>query len=312
MLAAALAFGAPVAAQTYPSKAVTVIMATAAGSSQDVMARVVTTRLQGRLGQPVVVENKPGAGVIIGTEALIKAAPDGYTIGSVSQAASNHHLLYKEPRFVMARDTAPLILLVESGYGLLVTAKLPVKSVTELVAMLRANPGKLNYGSAGLGTAPHIVGELFKGVTGTDVVHVPYKESPRALQAIVSGELELIFFTPNGAKPLVDAKTANLLAVTGRNREALMPQVPTMREAGIDLVSSLWFGLAAPAAMPRPMIMKLNQEINEVLKMPETKDKLGAMGMAALGGSPEDLARQIDEEAKSFGAVMERAKIPKQ
>ena len=312
VLAASIALSGPTAAQTFPSRPITVIMSVGAGGTTDVMARAIAAKMQVRMGQPVLVENKPGAGTIIGSEAIIKAAPDGHTFGYSAATTAIHHLAYKDPRFNWARDTTPVIILCESGYGLAVNPqKLPVKNVTELVAMLKASPGKVNFGSSGVATSPHIVAELFKAITGTDIVHVPYKESPRATQAVISGEVELLFVSTNAAKPPFEAKQINLLAVTTRNRDPIFPQVPTLRESGVDMVNSLWFGWSGPAGIPRPVLAKLNDEINAVLKMPDLKDKLASMGLAVVGGSPEDLAKQVEEDAKGFRLVMERAKIEK-
>jgi tripartite-type tricarboxylate transporter receptor subunit TctC len=310
---AALLATAQAAAQTYPSRPITVIMPVGAGGTADVMARLVAAKLQDRLGQPVVVENKPGAGTAIGSEALTKAAADGYTIGYASVTPATHHLLYKEPRFNWVRDTTPVVLLAESGYGLAFNPqKLHVKDVAEFVALLKANPGKMNYSSSGVATSPHIVAELFKSITGTDMIHIAYKESPRAVLAVVTGEVDVSFMSTNAAKPHVDAKQLQLLAVTSRERDPLFPQVPTMRESGVDLVNTLWFGLSAPARTPSPIVMKLNQETDMVLKTPEIREKFRVMGLIPLGGTPADLARQIDEDVKGFSLVMEKAGIPKQ
>ncbi len=311
-LAAALTLGGPAAAQTFPSRPITFIMPVGAGGTTDIMARTVAAKLQVRVGQPVVVENKPGAGTIIGSEQLIKAAPDGHTLGYASVTPATHHVLYKEPRFNWLRDTTPVILLAESGYSLVVNPqRVPAKSVAELVAMLKANPGKLNYASSGVATSPHIVAELFRAITGTDMVHVAYKESPRTVQAVVTGEVDVVFLSANAAKPPVDAKQVTILAMTGNSRDPLFPQTPTMRESGIDLVNTLWFGFSAPAATPRGPITRLNQEMNAVLKLPDAREKFAGMGLAPMGGSPEDLAKLIETDVKGFVLVMERAKIEK-
>src|SRR5215831_10191978 len=264
VLAAALLWTAAVSAQQdWPSRPVHMIVPFPAGSSPDLVARLLTDRLAAALGQPVVVENRPGAGGNLGTALVAKAAPDGYTIGfSIPGPLAVNSVLYKKMEYDPFKDLAPVCLVAASPNVLVVDPKLNVGSVKELVALARSQPGKLNYGSVGNGSSSHLTMELFKESAGIDIVHVPYPGSPQVNTAIVSGQVAAGFVVPATAMPLIESGRLKALAVTTSVRSIVLPEYPTLAESGYPgVVSTAWQGIVAPARTPKPIIERLSREL---------------------------------------------------
>jgi tripartite-type tricarboxylate transporter receptor subunit TctC len=308
VLAAALAAGAWAQPNLspYPTKPIRIVVPFPAGGATDVLARAAAQKLTESLGQPVVVDNRPGAGGNIGAELVAKSAPDGYTLlmGTVGTHAINPGIYPKMP-YDHVRDFAPIILVAGVPNVLEVNPSLPVNSVQELIAYAKANPGKLNFASSGNGTSIHLSGELFKTMAGVQMTHVPYKGSAPALQDLVGGQVQLMFDNLPPSLALIKAGKLKPLAVTSKVRAPALPDVPTLAESGLPgFEASSWFGLLAPAGTPQPVIAKLNAEIAKWLATPEAKEKLVAQGANIAGGTPEDFARHIAAETAKWQKVV--------
>jgi tripartite-type tricarboxylate transporter receptor subunit TctC len=313
LIAALLALALPCLAQAetdYPSRAVKVIVSAPPGGGLDIAARVVADRLAKLWGQPFVVENRPGAGGNLGTEAVAAAEPDGYTLLAAQPAPLTTNLvLYKKLAFDPSAFE-PLAIMTTIPNTLVVRADFPASSVAELIAYAKANPGKVNFGSQGVGTTPHLTGELFARVTGTTLTHVPYRGTAQAVNDLVAGHLDLLFFQLDSVREQYQAKKAKMLAVTTAGRVASVPEVPTMDEAGVKgFRSDTWNALAAPPKTPAPLVAKLNAAINTVLKAPETAEHLRAMNMTPVGGTPDAIKAFIKEETERWGEVIRAANI---
>ena len=283
----------------YPDRALTMIVPIATGGTGDIFCRMVATGLSERFGQPVVVDNKPGAATAIGMTLLQNAAPDGYTFAYVGNNTPTYHLTNKNPRYVFMRDFQPITVAAEGALGLVVNAdKVKAATVQEFIAQARANPGKLNYASSGVGTPAHMTAEWLQSITGTKLAHIPYKGSPQATTAVTAGEVDMMFLSPNAFTPHVKAGKLRALAVTSGKRSAMAPTVPTLKDSGIDLIYTFWFGFAAPLKTPRDVVMKLSSEISSIVQRNDVKDKLLTLGVEPLGNTPEEFAvmarREID------------------
>lgn len=309
-LLAAMPAAAQNAAANYPSRNVKIIVSAPPGGGVDIVARVVADRLQQKFGQPFVVENRPGAGGNVGTEAVALAEPDGYTLLACQPSPlTTNILLYKKLNF---DPTAlePLAILASIPNTLTVKNDLPVTSVQELIAYAKAHPGKLNFGSQGAGTTPHLTGELFARMTGTRLVHVPYRGTAQAVNDLIAGHVDMLFFQMDSVRAQYQAGKAKMLAVTTATRIAAVPEVPTMIEAGIaGFRSDTWNALVAPPKTPAAIVMKLSQAVNEVLKRPETADHFGKMNMTPVGGMPDEVRRFVREETARWGDVIRSANI---
>jgi tripartite-type tricarboxylate transporter receptor subunit TctC len=304
---AAVTFGA--SAQTYPTKPIRVVVPFPAGGTTDVLARAVAQKLTESLGQPAVVDNRPGAGGNIGAELVAKSAPDGYTLlmGTVGTHAINPSLYPKMP-YDHVKDFAPVILVAGVPNVLVINPALPVNSVQELIAYAKANPGKLNFASSGNGTSIHLSGELFRTMAGVQIAHIPYKGSAPALQDLVGGQVQMMFDNLPSSLALIKAGKLKALAVTSKERAAALPDVPTMAESGLPgFEASSWFGLLAPAGTPQPVILKINADVAKWLASPEAKEKLLAQGAIAAGGTPEDFVRQIAAETAKWQKVVKES-----
>jgi tripartite-type tricarboxylate transporter receptor subunit TctC len=294
-------------AQTWPDKPIKFIMAAPAGSSIDVLGRTIAEKLTTRLGQPVVVENKPAAGGTVATAEVARAAPDGYTMmigfnGPLSFAP----LLQKLP-YDVKKDLAPVITTTSQPNVLAVTASLPVKSVADLVAYAKANPGKLNYASVGNGSSSHLNMELFKQMAGIDAVHVPFNGSPPAVTATLQGETQMMFAVMQPLQAQIQAGKLRALAVTSAKRFPLLPSYPTIAESGYPGFEALaWNGVMVPAATPKPVIARLNAEINAVLKEPDVMQKMQAQGFDLIGGTPEEFAALVKGETDKWAPVIKK------
>jgi tripartite-type tricarboxylate transporter receptor subunit TctC len=293
----------------WPSRAVKLIVPFPPGSTPDVLARLVADRLATALRQSVIVDNKAGAGGNIGTDAVAKAAPDGYTVGvSITGPLVNNTVLYKSLPYDPFRDLAPVTLAAVQPNVLAVSTDLGVGSVRELIELLRRNPGKYNYASVGAGTVSHLSMELIKARTGTFIVHVPYNASPAAVMSILQGDTQMASLAPLAVIPQVKAGKLRALAVTTSERSVFMPDVPTFREAGIpDIDATAWIGIVVPARTAPAIIDRLNREIVAILKDPQTVEKLRAVYMDPVGNSPQAFAAFMQEELKRWKPVIVRS-----
>jgi tripartite-type tricarboxylate transporter receptor subunit TctC len=296
------------AQQPYPSQPIRLVVPWPAGGGVDTTARQIAQPLSEKLGQPIVIDNKPGAGGNIGTELAVRAPADGYTLlmGSISPNAINVHLYSKLP-FDVTKDFAPIVFVSSVPNILVVPANSPANSVADLIAMAKANPGKLNYGSGGVGSSQHLAGALFKSVTRIDVVHVPYKGTAPAEQDLIGGHVSYMLDT-TACLPFIAGGKLKALAVASKRRNAALPNVPTFDELGIaGVYSSSWYGLMAPAGTPRAIVDKINAQANEVLKMPDVRTKMTEFGADIGGGTPEEFAQCIASEVKRYGPIVEES-----
>ena len=280
-LAGALIASAPAAiADDYPSRPVKIIVPFGAGGPTDVYTRAIAEELRKSLRQPFIMENRPGAGTTIGTDVVAKAPPDGYTLLMVSGTQTVNETLYAHKPYQLMRDLVPIAPLIDSDLVLVVHPSVPAKTLGELLALARAKPGTLNYGSSGPGSNYHMAGELLKNLTGVDIVHVPYKGSTGARNDILSGQIQILFDSVPTMAPQIKAGMVRALGTSGKSRSPILPDVPTMAEAGVPgFNATLWVGFMAPAGTPKPIIDKLHDEITKILRRPDIKqawEKTGA------------------------------------
>ena len=292
-------------AQEYPSRPVRVVVPFPAGGGTDIVARLVTQKLPERLGANFLIDNRGGAGGTIGADMVAKSPPDGYTIGVVSSSHAINPSLYKKLPYDTLRDFAPITLIV-SGPGLLVVhPSVPVRTVKELIAFAKSRPGQIAYASAGNGTPPHLAGELFKSMTGTSMVHVPYKGNTFAFTDLVSGQVSVSFPTIPSVLPLVRAGRVRALAVTSARRSAVVPDLPTIAESGVPgFDSATWFGMLAPAGTPASTLAKLHQETTRAVHLPEIRDRFVEQGLDPVGNKPEEFAAIIRADVAKWGKVV--------
>ena len=308
---AACATGA--AAQTYPAKTVRFVVPFTAGGPTDIQGRMLGEKLGQRLGQQFIIDNRGGAGGNIGMEITAKAPPDGYTIviATVGTWAVNPSL-YKLP-FDPVRDFAHIMQVTTSPGLLVVHPSVPVKNVKDLVALAKAHPNKLDYGSSGVGGFGHISGALFCLMTGTQMVHIPYKSSAPSLTDLIAGQIQVLFNNAIATVPFVKTGQVRALATTGATRMQVLPDLPTVSEAGVKgYENSSWSAVAAPAGTPREIVVKLNGELNAILKLPDIQEKNNAFGAIAIGGTPEQFADYLKSEIAKFARVVKEAKISAQ
>lgn len=278
-------------AQPYPNRPVRLIVPYTAGGGVDVVARHVATELSKRLGQPIVVENKAGAGSNIGSDAVAKAAPDGYTLLMASPANAINMSLFRKMPYNTQRDLAPVALIGAVPSVLTVNPEFPAKSIQELVSLAKSRPGTINYGSGGNGTSEHLAAEMFKAMAGIDMMHVPYKGGAAAMTDVMGGQISLMFSNQLGAMPHIKGGKLRVLGVADTNRSAALPDTPTFAEAGYpEFLVTVWWGVMAPAGTPKEVIERLNKEINASLAMPELTKRLEDMGARVIGGSPDQFA----------------------
>jgi len=293
------------AGQAYPTHAVRVLVGFTPGGGTDIMARFLTPRLSEYLGQPFVVENRPGAATNVATETVAKSAPDGYTLLFTTSALAINASLYKNLQYDALRDLAPISVLAESPNLLVAGPGLEAKSLGELIALARAKPGALNYSTAGAGTSQHIAGELFKLRTGTDIVHIPYKGTAPALAGVMGGEVQFSFANVPAILAQVRSGRLRALAVAGARRSELMPDVPTMREAGVQGVEvAVWYGLLAPAGTPREVISALSAASMKAARSDELKPRLIEQGTEPIGNTPEEFARLLREDIAKYAEAV--------
>jgi tripartite-type tricarboxylate transporter receptor subunit TctC len=296
-------------AQTYPSRPVHIIVGFAPGGSTDLLARLMGQWLSERLGQQFVVENRPGAAGNIATEAVARSVPDGYTILLIDNQPAINVTLFDKLNFDFVRDIAPVAGIIRMPAVMVVSPLVPVLTVPEFVAYAKAHPGKLNFASPGNGSAPHLAGELFKAMTGVDIVHVPYRGAAPALTDLLGGQVHVYFMTTLASIDYTRAGRLRALAVTTSTRSDLLPGVPTVAEFAPGYETSSWFGLVAPRNTPADIVGNLNKEINAGLADPKIKARLAEFGGTLLAGSPADFGRLIADETKKWGKVIKLAGI---
>jgi tripartite-type tricarboxylate transporter receptor subunit TctC len=296
-------------AQSYPSRPVRLIVTTAAGGSPDIIARLIGQWLSERLGQPVIVDNRPGAGGNIGTEIGVRAPPDGYTLLMALSLNAINAAVYEKLPFNFIRDTAPVASIASIPLIMEVNPSVPVKTVPEFIAYAKANPGKINMASGGSGTPAHVAGELFKMMAGINMVHVPYRGEGLALPDLISGQLQAMFGVMPASLGYIKAGKLRALAVTTAKRQELLPDVPTVGEFLPGYEARGWYGIVVPKATPVNIIEKLNQEINAALADPTMKTRLTDLGCAVFGGSPADFGKFIAEETEKWAKVVKSAGI---
>ena len=297
-------------AQAWPSKSISLIVPFPAGGTTDVLARALGERLSQSLGQPVVVESKPGAGATIGADYVAKAKPDGYTLlmGAVHHTIASS--VYRKLPYDFAKDLAPITTVALVPNVLVVNASTPAKNLNELVAMLKPAPGKFSYGSNGNGTAQHLIGTQFQNSTGTDLIHVPYKGSGPLSTDLLGGQILMSFDTITPVLPHIKAGKLRPLAVTTARRSAALPDVPTLEEAGLKGFNiGTWFGVLAPAATPKDIVNRLNTEMVKIIQSPEFKARMADIGAEPIGDSSAQMAQQIASETEKFNKLVKEAKV---
>jgi tripartite-type tricarboxylate transporter receptor subunit TctC len=307
LLAVTAFWGVPTTAlaqQDYPAKPVKWIVPYPPAGTTDVLARMVAQWLTEKMGQPFVVENRPGAGNNIGTEAVIKSPPDGYTMLLVNPANGINATLYKNLNFNFIRDIAPVAGLVRTPNVMEVTNSLPVKTVKEFIDYCKANPGKINMASSGGGTSVHLSGELFKFMTGCDMVHVPYKGAGPALVDLIGGQVHVLFDNLPSSIGHIRGGRLRALGVTSEGREPSLPGVPTVGETVPGYEATAWFGVGMPKGTPREIINKVNAEINRALADPKMRERLAELGGRPIAGTPEDFGRVIAAETAKWEKVV--------
>jgi tripartite-type tricarboxylate transporter receptor subunit TctC len=303
-LCAAIAFGFVARAADYPTRPVKWVVPYPPAGTTDVLARIVAQWLTEKMGQPFVVENKPGAGNNLGVEAVVSAPPDGYTMLLVNPANGINATLYKNLSFNFIRDIAPVAGLVRTPNVMEVTNAFPAKTVQEFIAYCKANPGKINMASSGSGTSVHLSGELFKSMTGCDMVHVPYKGAGPALVDLIGGQVHVIFDNLPSSIGHIKSGKIRALAVTSEQREPSLPNLPTVAETVPGYEATAWFGIGMPKGTPREIIDKVNAEVNRALVDPKMRERLAELGGRPIGGTPDDFGKVIAAETAKWEKVV--------
>lgn len=296
--------------QSYPSKPIRFIVPYAPGGSTSHVARLVAAKLTESWGQPVVVDNRGGANTVIGTEAVARSAPDGYTIGlTTSTLATLPHLMATLP-FDPVKDLAPVAPLISTQLVLVLHPSVPANNLKEFIALAKARPNQLNFAAVGTGSSTHLAGELFKSVTGVKMQHVAYKGTAPALTDLIGGQVQLNFDTPVTSLPHIRSGKLKPIAITGKNRLASLPDVPTFAEAGLpEYDVQLWFGVIAPAGTPKDIISKLSKEIARILALPDVKENLSLQGLEPFAASPDQFGALIRADLDKYGKVIKGAGI---
>jgi tripartite-type tricarboxylate transporter receptor subunit TctC len=297
-------------AQQYPAKPIRIVSPFAPGGGNDVISRTIAARLTETLRQQVIVENRAGANGIVGTEVAARAAPDGYTIVLIPSGHTVNASLYRKLPYDSIRDFTPITLVGSSPLLLVVHPTLPVKSVKELIAFAKARPGQLTYASAGIGSSGHLAAALFDTLTGTKMVHVPYKGNSLALSDLIGGQVFLNFATTASVMPHIKSGRLRALATTGATRAPTLPDLPTVAEAGVPgYETGLWYAFVGPAGIPSQVVQRLNAEITAAIRTPEVRDRLAASGIDPRPSTPEELARLIAADIKRWATVIARTGV---
>ncbi|MCD6078530.1 MAG: protein bugT precursor-like protein [Ramlibacter sp.] len=298
-------------AQAWPSRGLRIVVPFAPGGSTDIFARLVGDRLATALGQPVVIDNRPGAGGNIGADAVAKSPADGYTLlMATTGVMAINNAMYKNLSYDAEKDLKPVIYIASITNVLIVPADSPFKTVGDVVAAAKAGPGKVSFASSGSGSSTHMSAELFRLMTGTDLLHIPYKGSGQALPDVISGRVSMMFENMPGAVAHIKSGKVRVLGVTGSQRTPALPDVKTVAESGAPGYESLsWSGIAAPAATPPEVVARLNREINAILASPDMRQKLAEQGAEAVGGTPESFSEHIARERQKWSKVVREAAI---
>jgi tripartite-type tricarboxylate transporter receptor subunit TctC len=300
---------APAHAQPFPSRTIRIVVTFPTGGAPDILARLIGAKMQENWGQPVVVDNKPGAGGNIGAEFVARSPADGYTLvmGTVGTHAINASLYSKMP-YDPIKDFAPVIFVASTPNLLVVNPSVPATTVQELIALAKAKPGQLSYGSPGIGTSVHVSGELFNTMAGVKTVHVPYKGRQFAIPDLLGGQIQFMFDNMPSALPVAKEGKLRALAVTSAKRHPAAPDIPTMSESGLPgFEATSWFAVYAPSGTPPDVIAKLNAEIDRILALPDVKEKLGGIGLDVVGGPPDQLAAFTRAELAKWSKVVKEA-----
>ena len=306
VLSQAMVFaGSPASAQDYPTRPVKIIVPFAAGGPADVYARFIAQRLQDAMGQPFVVEDRPGAGSVTGTDAVAKSAPDGYTLLLMSNAQTVNESLIPNKPYALLRDLVPVAPINYSDLVLVVHPSVAANSLADLIKLAKASPGKLNYASSGPGTPYHMAGELFKAMAGVDIVHVPYKGSSGARTDVLGGQVEMMFDAVTTMSEFARACKVRPLATTGKTRSTVLPNVPTMNEAGVaGYEAVIWLGVMAPKATPPAIVNRLNAEIRRIVSRPDVRDEWAKQGAVGMLMSPEEFSRYIADDIVKWERIV--------
>ncbi|MGB3290673.1 MAG: tripartite tricarboxylate transporter substrate binding protein [Burkholderiaceae bacterium] len=308
---AALTLSTPALASDYPNRAIRLIAPYAAGGLSDILSRLLAQELSDRLGQPVVVENRTGAGGIIGTDYVAKAPADGYTLTISGQGlASVNTTLYKDLPYNTLKDFKPLSLIAKFSMVLVGNPGKPPKTIAEFIKLAKDNPDTLNYGSAGNASTAHLTMEMFKDLTGIKILHVPYKGEAPAFTELVGGRIDVLFATVGGALPLIKGGKLRPIAVADLNRNALLPDVPTISESGLkDFNVFGWYAVMAPAGVPQDVADRLSKALMDIGQSPKFREALSSRGMEAIGSTPEVAAQTIKDETERWGAIIKKVGI---
>ena len=300
-----LAAAAPSTAQDYPSHPIKMIVPFGAGGPTDIFTRLLAEELRKALKQPFVLENRPGAGTIIGTEAAAKSSPDGYTLLMISATQTTTETLVPSKPYKLLRDFVPVASLLNSELVMVVHPSVPVNTVKDFITLAKSKPGALNYASSGVGSNYHMAGELFKNLTGTNILHVPYKGSSGARNDIISGQIEMMFDSVPSMAPMIQAGRVKALGTTGKMRSAILPDVPTLSEAGVPgYEATIWIGVMAPAGTPQPIVTLLNTEINKILARADVVEAWTKQGATAMSMTPEQFGDYVQSEIDKWARVI--------
>jgi tripartite-type tricarboxylate transporter receptor subunit TctC len=294
-----------VSAQNYPSHPVKVVVPYAVGGPADIYGRFIAAKLQQALGQPFVIEDRPGGGSIVGTDAVAKAPPDGYTLLVMSNTHTVNETLIPKKPFDLMRDFAPITGVNSSDLVMVIHPSVPASNLKEFIALAKSRPGALNYASSGPGTPYHMAGELFKAMAGVDIVHVPHKGSDQARTAVLGGQVQMMFDAITTMTGQVHAGKVKALGTTGKQRSTVLPEVPTLAEAGVPgYEATIWLGLMAPAGTPRPLLEKLNAAVNRIINSPDVKQTWAKQGAVPMGMSIEEFDKFLREEIVKWAKVV--------
>jgi tripartite-type tricarboxylate transporter receptor subunit TctC len=297
----------PCLAQDYPTRPIRIIVPFGAGGPADVAARLIGNTLQENFGQPIVIENRPGAGALIGTLEAAKAAPDGYTLLMMSNTQTANESLVPQRKYDLMRDLVPIAPINYSDLVIVVHPQVPAKTLQEFIVLAKSQPGKLNYASSGQGTPYHMAGELFKSVAGVDVVHVPYRNSGEARSGVIGGQVQMMIDAVTAMAPNVAEKQVRALATTGTTRSNVLPDVPTVTEAGTaGYEATIWLGLMAPAKTPKPIIDKLNAAVSAAIKRPEIVKLWTEQGALPMSMTPEEFDKFLRDDIVKWANVVKQ------
>ena len=313
LAALSLAISASASAQDYPNKVIKIVVPFGAGGVADLTVRLVAQKMSESMKQPIIIENRPGAGGIVAADSVAKASPDGYTLLLISNGTAVSANLFKRLPYDTLKDFAPISTLGYFDLAVLVNKKLPIKTTAELINYAKANPGKLNIGTINVGSTQNLAAELFVSMANIDALVVPYKGTPEVLTAVTTGEIDAAVEILGPALPQIKSGNFNAIAITSSKRFSGLPNVPTVAESGLpNYQATSWNGLAAPARTPQPIIDRLNKEINAAVARPEVKARLLELGIVAQGGTPASTQKLLASDIAKWGAVIEKAKIDKQ